>query len=196
MCAPLPLSLVREEHAGCGVFEKQPLISPGETLQRCRGQRGAKLPDPDVSRCRLRSMHAAQNLLGSRSRSSGQTHFHILWMFWEEQNVEKTHSFEGCFFFISSCMNVSAVFLHTPTAPTPETDLCLEIHVWIRYLASETIQFGLKLDVILPSPCPSSTASALPPSSTFEEQLIAQAGASRGFHFCFYFSNTSPTVTT
>lgn len=63
------------------VFEERPLISPRETLQMCRGQRGAKLPVPDVSRCRLQSVHAAQNLLGSRSRSSGQTHLHILWMF-------------------------------------------------------------------------------------------------------------------
>lgn len=63
---------------------------PARTLQMCWGQRGAILPDPDVSRCSLQCTHAAQNLLGSRCRSSGQTHFHILWMFGRNKMWKKT----------------------------------------------------------------------------------------------------------
>lgn len=81
MCLPLRLL---QDHVVC-VLEEDPLISLHFlrvcSLQMCRGQRGATLSDPDVSRCRLQRMPAAQNLLGSPSRSSGQTHFHILWMF-------------------------------------------------------------------------------------------------------------------
>lgn len=75
----------------------------------CWGQRGATLPDPDVSRCRLRRMPAAQNLLGSPRRSSGQTHVHILWMFGKNKMWWEGAVFLMFFFFfsISSCVNVS-----------------------------------------------------------------------------------------
>lgn len=99
---------------------------PARTRQMFRGQCGAILPDPDVSRCSLQCMHAAQNLLGSRSRSSGQTHFHILWMFGRNKMWKKKPIVLKVFFSpISSCMNNSAMFLSTETVLTPKADFCL-----------------------------------------------------------------------
>lgn len=123
LCLPVRL---HQEHAVC-VLEKDPLISLHVLqvclLQMCRGQRGATLPDPDVSRCRLQRMPAAQNLLGSRSRSSGQTHFHILWMF--GKNKMLGGSFQSFFFHQQLHERLSAVFLYARTVPTPKTVFCL-----------------------------------------------------------------------
>lgn len=123
----LPLGLHRE-HAAC-VLEKHPLISLHFLrvcwLQMCRGQRGAALPDPDVSRCRLQRMPAAQNLLGSCSRSSGQTHFHILWMFGKNKMRGGKLFSKGFFSKFHQQLRLSAVFAYARTGPAPKRLLCL-----------------------------------------------------------------------
>lgn len=165
----LPLRLL-QDHVVC-VLEEDPLISLHFlrvcSLQMCRGQRGATLSDPDVSRCRLQRMPAAQNLLGSPSRSSGQTHFHILWMFGKNKMCvwwEGGGSFQRFFFSISSCVNVSLLCSCTLRQSQPlEQFSAYKKTCFDSLFRFRTCEF--KLDGIRPYPwtsCPASASPRLP----------------------------------
>lgn len=89
--------------AGEGLSAHPSALSPSVLAPDVPGSAWGHTPGSRCVQVQAESMPAAQNLLGSCSRSSGQTHSHILWMF--GKNKMGVCVWGGG--SISSCVNVS-----------------------------------------------------------------------------------------